>query len=65
MKSEMSGIPVFVTAAESASFSQAAEKLHLTCSAVAKTIGRLEVRLPVDKLVSELPAMISGAEHQI
>ncbi|WP_456311507.1 helix-turn-helix domain-containing protein [Serratia proteamaculans] len=29
MKSEMSGIPVFVAAAESVSFSQAAEKLHV------------------------------------
>lgn len=47
MKSEMSGIPVFVAAAESASFSQAAEKLHLTRSAVAKTIGRLEGRLGI------------------
>ena len=47
MKSEMSGIPVFVAAAESVSFSQAAEKLHVTRSAVAKTISRLEQRLDV------------------
>lgn len=47
MKSEMSGIPVFVAAAESVSFSQAAEKLHVTRSAVAKTIFRLEQRLDV------------------
>ncbi|MEN4793337.1 LysR family transcriptional regulator [Pantoea agglomerans] len=47
MKSEMNSIPVFVTAAESVSFSQAAEKLHVTRSAVAKTISRLEERLGV------------------
>lgn len=47
MKSEIGSIPVFVTAAESASFSQAAEKLNVTRSAVAKTISRLEERLGV------------------
>ncbi|MFD1802684.1 LysR family transcriptional regulator [Mixta tenebrionis] len=47
MKSEMNSIPVFVTAAESVSFSQAAEKMHVTRSAVAKTISRLEERLGV------------------
>lgn len=47
MKSEMNSIPVFVAAAESVSFSQAAEKLHVTRSAVAKTISRLEGRLGV------------------
>lgn len=47
MKSEMNTIPVFVAAAESVSFSQAAEKLHVTRSAVAKTISRLEERLGV------------------
>ncbi|MDH2066835.1 LysR family transcriptional regulator [Pantoea sp. GD03673] len=47
MKSEMNSIPVFVTAAESVSFSQAAEKLHVTRSAVAKTVSRLEERLGV------------------
>lgn len=47
MNSDMSSIPVFVTAAESASFSRAAEKLHVTRSAVAKTIARLEERLGV------------------
>lgn len=47
MKSEMNSIPVFVAAAESVSFSQAAEKMHVTRSAVAKTISRLEERLGV------------------
>lgn len=47
MKSELNSIPVFVAAAESVSFSQAAEKLYVTRSAVAKTISRLEERLGV------------------
>lgn len=47
MKSEMNTIPVFLAAAESTSFSQAAEKLHVTRSAVAKAISRLEDRLGV------------------
>ncbi|AUI87921.1 LysR family transcriptional regulator [Vibrio azureus] len=47
MKGEMNSIPVFVAAAESVSFSQAADKLHVTRSAVAKTISRLEDRLGV------------------
>ncbi|WP_315315763.1 LysR family transcriptional regulator [Pantoea vagans] len=42
MEIEMNSIPVFVTAAKSVSFSQAAEKLHVTRSAVAKTISRPE-----------------------
>ncbi|PPC62053.1 LysR family transcriptional regulator [Pantoea sp. ICBG 1758] len=47
MQALNSSLTVFVAAAESASFSQAAENLHLTRSAVAKTIGRLEGRLGV------------------
>ncbi|WP_160621398.1 LysR family transcriptional regulator [Mixta intestinalis] len=47
MKGEMNSIAVFVAAAESVSFSQAAEKMHVTRSAVAKTISRLEERLGV------------------
>ncbi|MGG4664492.1 LysR family transcriptional regulator [Providencia vermicola] len=47
MKGEMNSIPIFVVVAESSSFSQAAEKLHVTRSAVAKTISRLEKRLGV------------------
>lgn len=47
MKSDMSGIPVFITAAESENFARAAEKLHLTRSAVAKTVARLEEKLGV------------------
>lgn len=47
MKSEMNSIPVFVAAAESVNFSQAAEKLHVSRSAVAKTVSRLEERLGV------------------
>ncbi|HHE6469249.1 TPA: LysR family transcriptional regulator [Providencia rettgeri] len=47
MKSEMNSIPIFVTVAESSNFSQAAEKLYVTRSAVAKTISRLEERLGI------------------
>lgn len=47
MKGEMNSIPIFVTAAESTNFSQAAEKLYVTRSAVAKTISRLEERLGI------------------
>lgn len=47
MKGEINSIPVFVIAAESSSFSQAAEKLYVTRSAVAKTISRLEQRLGI------------------
>ncbi|WON77376.1 LysR family transcriptional regulator [Serratia sp. UGAL515B_01] len=47
MKSEMSGILVFLVAAETGNFSKAAENLHLTRSAITKTIARLESRLGV------------------
>ncbi|HBC7428071.1 TPA: LysR family transcriptional regulator [Providencia rettgeri] len=47
MKGEMNSIPIFVTVAESSNFSQAAEKLYVTRSAVAKTISRLEERLGI------------------
>ncbi|WP_145564074.1 LysR family transcriptional regulator [Yersinia aldovae] len=47
MKSELNSIPVFVTVAEAGSFSRAAEKLHLTRSAVTKIIARLEAKLGV------------------
>lgn len=47
MKTDISAIPVFVVAAESESFSDAAQKLHLTRSAVAKTISKLEERLGI------------------
>ncbi|MDF0606591.1 LysR family transcriptional regulator [Neisseriaceae bacterium TC5R-5] len=47
MSVDLNGIAVFVTAAEMGSFTRAAEKLHLTRSAVGKTIARLEERLSV------------------
>ena len=43
----LNGVDVFVTAAETGSFSAAAEKLHLTRSAVAKAVARVEGRLGV------------------
>lgn len=47
MRTELSGIPVFVAVAEAGSFANAAEKLHLTRSAISKIISRLEERLGV------------------
>lgn len=43
----LSGISAFVAAVDAGSFAGAAERLHLTRSAVAKRIGRLETRLGV------------------
>ncbi|WP_287496660.1 LysR family transcriptional regulator [Pandoraea sp. CB10b_02] len=43
----LSGISAFVAAADAGSFSGAAQRLHLTRSAVAKRVGRLETRLGV------------------
>ncbi|VVE88884.1 LysR family transcriptional regulator [Pandoraea bronchicola] len=43
----LSGISAFVAAADAGSFSSAAERLHLTRSAVAKRVGRLEARLGI------------------
>ncbi|VVD85030.1 LysR family transcriptional regulator [Pandoraea anhela] len=43
----LSGISAFVAAVDAGSFAGAAERLHLTRSAVAKRIGRLEMRLSV------------------
>ncbi|MDQ0395566.1 LysR family transcriptional regulator [Labrys monachus] len=43
----LSGVDVFVAAVETGSFAAAAERLHLTRSAVAKTIARIEARLDV------------------
>lgn len=47
MSDVLNGISVFVTAAESGGFSAAAARLHLSRSAVGKTISRLESRLGV------------------
>jgi DNA-binding transcriptional LysR family regulator len=47
MSDVLNGVSVFVTAAESGGFSAAAAKLHLSRSAVGKTIARLESRLGV------------------
>lgn len=47
MSDALNGISVFVTAAESGGFSAAAARLHLSRSAVGKTIARLESRLGV------------------
>ncbi|APO68645.1 LysR family transcriptional regulator protein [Rhizobium gallicum] len=44
---QLKGISVFVEVAEAGGFSAAAERLHLTRSAVGKTIARLEQRLGV------------------
>lgn len=44
---DLRDIPVFIQTAESGSFSAAATRLHLTRSAVAKTIARMEQRLGV------------------
>ncbi|AJC19413.1 LysR family transcriptional regulator [Pandoraea pulmonicola] len=43
----LSGISAFVAAADAGSFASAAERLHLTRSAVAKRVSRLEARLGV------------------
>jgi len=45
MRDRLSGIPEFVQVVESGSFAVAAERLHLTRSAVGKSIARLEQRL--------------------
>lgn len=45
MNDRLNGIDVFAQVVEAGSFSLAAERLHLTRSAVAKTIARLEQRL--------------------
>lgn len=47
MKSDLSALPAFVAVAEGGSFAAAAEKLHLTRSAVSKIVSRLETRLGV------------------
>lgn len=47
MSHDLSGIPVFVSVVESGNFARAAQTLHVTRSAVGKTIGRLEARLGV------------------
>lgn len=47
MSDRLSGISVFVTAVEAGSFALAASRLHLSRSAVGKTIARLEQRLGV------------------
>jgi len=47
MSDHLNGVDVFVAAVECGSFAAAAERLHLTRSAVAKTIARIEARLEV------------------
>jgi DNA-binding transcriptional LysR family regulator len=47
MSERISGINAFVTAAEAGSFALAAQRLHLSRSAVGKSIARLEERLGV------------------
>jgi DNA-binding transcriptional LysR family regulator len=44
---DLSGVDVFVTAVEAGGFAAAGERLHLTRSAVAKAIARIEERLDV------------------
>ncbi len=47
MSDTLKDIPVFVAAVEAGSFAQAAMRLHLSRSAVGKSIARLEQRLGV------------------
>ncbi|MFK3659403.1 LysR family transcriptional regulator [Scandinavium sp. NPDC088450] len=47
MTDNLKDIPVFVAAVEAGSFAQAATRLHLSRSAVGKSIARLEARLGV------------------
>lgn len=47
MSELLSGVDVFVAAVETGNFSAAAERLHVTRSAVAKAIARIEGRLSV------------------
>lgn len=47
MSERLNGINAFVAAAEAGSFALAAQRLHLTRSAVGKSIARLEARLGV------------------
>lgn len=47
MSEQLKGISVFVTAVEAGSFALAAERLHLSRSAVGKTVAQLEQRLAV------------------
>lgn len=47
MNERLNGVPVFVTVVEAGSFALAASRLHLSRSAVGKTIARLEQRLSV------------------
>jgi DNA-binding transcriptional LysR family regulator len=47
MSEMLNGVDVFVAAVETGSFASAAKRLHVTRSAVAKTIARMESRLDV------------------
>ena len=47
MRDDLNAIPVFITVVESGNFASAAAILHVTRSAVGKTIARLEARLGV------------------
>ncbi|BDC88285.1 MULTISPECIES: LysR family transcriptional regulator [Aeromonas] len=47
MANTLNGIDLFATVVEAGSFAQAAERLHLTRSAVGKGVARLELRLGV------------------
>lgn len=47
MTDTLKDIPVFVASVEAGSFAQAAVRLHLSRSAVGKSIARLEERLGV------------------
>ncbi len=55
MSDRLSGISVLVSVVEAGSFALAANRLHLSRSAVGKTIARLEQRLGV-RLFTAPPA---------
>ena len=47
MRSDLNGLTIFVAVVETGSFVNAADKVHVTRSAVSKTVARLESRLGV------------------
>ena len=63
MAERLSGVDVFVAAVEAGGFAAAGERLHLTRSAVAKAIARIEERLgrsPVPPHTTRSPGLYRG-----